>query len=264
MKIILPNRKCSSCGKIKSLEQFPRAKGTNDKIYYRRTCKTCRHRYETEWKKQNIEHVKAWRKNHYEENRENIKARVADWQKKNRERKLEYQREWYQQNREERITRQRQWYQENKDIVEAYREANKERVSERMRQWRISNVDIIRQYQEEWRKENAMKILDYSRKYRTKYPHIKRLSETRRRARKRSAEGIFTWDDVENLFVLQVSQCVYCEADLGTDFHIDHITPLSRGGDNTAENIQLLCRACNLKKHAKTHDEFLAILQKAK
>ena len=78
----------------------------------------------------------------------------------------------------------------------------------------------------------------------------------------RLSEGSFTWDDVENLLIFQDGKCVYCEVELGDNFHIDHITPLSRGGPNVAKNIQLLCPSCNLKKHAKTHDEFLLYLQR--
>ena len=40
--------------------------------------------------------------------------------------------------------------------------------------------------------------------------------------------------------------CVKCGAT--TDLHFDHVIPLSRGGGDHAENIQLLCRTCNLSK----------------
>jgi HNH endonuclease len=40
--------------------------------------------------------------------------------------------------------------------------------------------------------------------------------------------------------------CVKCGAK--TDLHFDHIIPLSRGGGDHAQNIQLLCRTCNLTK----------------
>ncbi len=43
--------------------------------------------------------------------------------------------------------------------------------------------------------------------------------------------------------------CVRCHAT--TDLHFDHIIPLSRGGGDHAENIQLLCRSCNLKKGSR-------------
>lgn len=33
--------------------------------------------------------------------------------------------------------------------------------------------------------------------------------------------------------------------------HVDHIVPLARGGADSEENLQLLCRTCNLHKGAR-------------
>ena len=40
--------------------------------------------------------------------------------------------------------------------------------------------------------------------------------------------------------------CVKCGS--RSDLHFDHIIPLAKGGGDHAENIQLLCRSCNLSK----------------
>lgn len=44
--------------------------------------------------------------------------------------------------------------------------------------------------------------------------------------------------------------CVYCglESDNRGPFHIDHINPMANGGLTEEENLQILCRSCNLKK----------------
>ena len=47
--------------------------------------------------------------------------------------------------------------------------------------------------------------------------------------------------------------------ELGTDAHIDHILPLSRGGENVDDNAQLLCPYCNLSKGSKTMEEWKGI-----
>jgi len=44
-------------------------------------------------------------------------------------------------------------------------------------------------------------------------------------------------------------ECKKCGSTL--DLHIDHIFPFSRGGGNEPENLQVLCRECNLTKSAK-------------
>jgi hypothetical protein len=41
-------------------------------------------------------------------------------------------------------------------------------------------------------------------------------------------------------------RCVMCGATVGLQY--DHIIPVSRGGGNTTENIQLLCQNCNALK----------------
>jgi hypothetical protein len=42
-------------------------------------------------------------------------------------------------------------------------------------------------------------------------------------------------------------RCVQCGYD-GEYIEYDHIMPRSKGGQNTVDNVQLLCRKCNLKK----------------
>jgi 5-methylcytosine-specific restriction endonuclease McrA len=45
--------------------------------------------------------------------------------------------------------------------------------------------------------------------------------------------------------------CVYCNIDISSKYHVDHIHPLSKGGQHVPNNIQLTCPSCNVKKSNK-------------
>ena len=49
-------------------------------------------------------------------------------------------------------------------------------------------------------------------------------------------------------------QCVYCGAT--DELAIDHIFPFSRGGSNTPDNLQVLCKSCNSAKGASIPDDY--------
>lgn len=74
-----------------------------------------------------------------------------------------------------------------------------------------------------------------------------------RRAQVRGAEGAFTAAQVDALYERQKGKCAEpsCRKSLKRDYHRDHINPLALGGSNDIGNIQLLCRPCNRRKHAK-------------
>lgn len=79
-----------------------------------------------------------------------------------------------------------------------------------------------------------------------------------RRARIMQAGGKYTIGDVRTQHDQQGGRCYYCAVALGTSYHIEHKTPLSRGGTNGPENICLSCAPCNLRKSTKTAEEFKA------
>ena len=98
--------------------------------------------------------------------------------------------------------------------------------------------------------------------WRLAHPEAVRANTANYRARKLTASGTFSADDVLYLYIDQQQSCAYCGNTLLAGYHVEHKIPLIRGGSNSLENLCLACPTCNLRKGAKTDQEFLAILQR--
>ena len=60
----------------------------------------------------------------------------------------------------------------------------------------------------------------------------------------------------------QKYQCIYCVALIDVkSSHLDHKTPLAKGGSNDTSNLQVLCRRCNGEKHSKDHIQYIKWLR---
>lgn len=92
---------------------------------------------------------------------------------------------------------------------------------------------------EKWRKAHPERYREYHR-----------VSECARRARKRAAGGSFTLTQIDSIFLKQKGRCTACLASIKSKYEIDHVVPLAKGGDNSIQNIQLLCPKCNRDKAA--------------
>lgn len=75
----------------------------------------------------------------------------------------------------------------------------------------------------------------------------------RRRARMHAAQVAGPIPAVVYAAVLASGPCVYCGAPAK---HVDHITPLSRGGDEAAYNLVPACAPCNQRKHRRLLSEW--------
>ena len=54
----------------------------------------------------------------------------------------------------------------------------------------------------------------------------------------------------KSLLQNQYHHCAICGCDIDMHAHIDHIVPFKFVGDELANNLQMLCTDCNLKKNA--------------
>lgn len=65
-------------------------------------------------------------------------------------------------------------------------------------------------------------------------------------------EGTLTKDEWETVFACYGRRCLSCRST--NNISIDHIIPISKGGQHNCLNVQPLCRSCNSKKGARCTD----------
>lgn len=90
--------------------------------------------------------------------------------------------------------------------------------------------------------------------WRKRHPDMLRATNARRKAIKRCAESS-GFDDIAHrkwLMQWQQSRCYHCNSEIdGDNYHLDHIVPISKGGQHSQDNLAISCPRCNLSKNSK-------------
>jgi 5-methylcytosine-specific restriction endonuclease McrA len=138
------------------------------------------------------------------------------------------------------------WHEQHRErsqqIKRAYREKNRLKELEAAKARRLANPVQFREA------KNAAQ-----RKRRTEEPGKHRAHLAKRRKQLKAGGDNYTAQDVRRLYDTQNGFCAApgCATSILSAYHVDHITPLARGGTNSADNIQLLCPPCNYAKSSR-------------
>jgi 5-methylcytosine-specific restriction endonuclease McrA/DNA-directed RNA polymerase subunit RPC12/RpoP len=223
---------CTSCGKTyPRTTEYWRLRGEAAGGGLTSRCKQCISEYRKAWRHAKSEAGLEDRLRLQEQKRAAMRerrlAKKRAYYADNKERAKERAKAWREQNRESHLEKKRQ-----------YDKATRERDFEKRRAYRAQNKDHIAKYMREWRERNRDKKLIIYHRY---------------EARKRSAVGGHTTEDVANIRALQNNECRYCGIELTERVtpNLDHFIPLSEGGSNNPDNLVWSCHSCNTSKKNK-------------
>ncbi len=181
-----------------------------------------------------------------------------------KEKKKEWMRQWRINNREHINKKKMEYHYLHRDEILArrkkHREENKELIKKQDKDWRDKNKEALSKKHRELYAENPQLYIERTREWTKKNPKKRRANAMKHYSLKKNARGRFSDADITKLLVEQDGLCTYCRCDISQTYTIDHITPLSRGGSNWPDNIQLLCHSCNCSKNNKTHEEYIKLL----
>jgi hypothetical protein len=189
-----------------------------------------------------------------------------DWYVLNREKNLEYQRAWRKENKARKSESDKEYRRRNAATIAAQAKdrakRNRESITRRQSAWNQANRERLSENAKHRYERDHQARLDKQRRWRNENREQHKLNARIRRARKAGSDEHHTVAEVEALWERQkhkcaVPGCIYKIASKGKNkYHIDHVTPLSKGGSDGIWNLQLLCRRHNLEKYDRDETEW--------
>jgi 5-methylcytosine-specific restriction endonuclease McrA len=143
---------------------------------------------------------------------------------------------------------------------------SKEDIKQRKRVYDISRRPRKNELQKKRRHELGISKTYREGKYSTSkiYKNKKEYWKASRQKRKafKKGGGILTTKTLQSVYEENIKKygtltCYLClkPIEFGKD-HLEHKTPLSRGGTNQRDNLDIACQSCNCRKHCKTEEEY--------
>jgi hypothetical protein len=127
----------------------------------------------------------------------------------------------------------------------AWRAANKEKIRAINKRNYEKNREEYVQYSRDYRATKPEKVLASQRNYRARHPEWGNVCWAKRRARKRAQTPITANEEFIRQFYITAARITACT---GIEFHVDHVWPLSRGGEHHEDNLQVLPGGINQRK----------------
>lgn len=174
--------------------------------------------------------------------------------------KSEYDKEYYLRKREEKKQKSHLYYINNKDKVREYIEKNKDKIKIRSHNNYLKNIEKHRKHNYDFYHSHKESVKLNRKIWGQEHTFLNKLYSKICLAKRRCSGEIKT-SDLKSILLRQNNKCDYCGVELNEEnMQLDHIIPVSKGGDNSLDNIHFVCKNCNLRKFTREEKEFKKIL----
>lgn len=205
--------------------------------------------YNKAWYAANKEHCAAYAKVQHAANKERDRANAKAWKAAHPERVRAHNKAYHK-------TRTAAQLERSRATSKAWNAANRERHRATSKAWAAANKERRRARRDANPERARARALSYEKVYHAAHPERSSIDHTRRRARLAEVLSTLTVQEWKAILDAAGHACIYCGS--GERLAMDHLTPISRGGPHTAENVAPACKPCNSSKGTKTVLEFLA------
>ena len=176
-----------------------------------------------------------------------------------KEQKAAYDKIRYTENREQALAYKKAYCQANPERVAAYaktyREGNRQKISASNGAYRQANHERYLAYHKARYAADRQNHLAYQKEYAAAHPNECLARNHKQRAKKLGSKivdtaAILIW--LNGWRTPAPVSCHYCKAVApGTDMQVDHVIPMSKGGDHDLSNLVVCCSKCNKSKGDK-------------
>lgn len=188
-----------------------------------------------EYQTSNVDKVKASQKEYREKNAEIVKAKKAQYAKENSARLVAKAAQWAKDNPERRKEQMAEYRVKHKLEIKEY---DAKRFQRRME----TDPESVRKQRRDYAKTPKGRAIYYS------------AQNLRRRGVPYTDEAIAWIASID----WSTELCTYCSAPAT---EIDHILPITKGGDGSRENLTPCCRSCNASKGNRYLADFLGFVE---